>query len=389
MNKYKLKITGKSLKYFLDLIIKKKINIYYLEQGKDYLIIIVSLDDYKKIKKIKTLNKINILNRYGTPKFVYILDKYKYIIMSFVIIIMLLMFLSNVVFDIEVVHTKEEIRNIIFNDLEEFGLKKYNLKKDFNEKEKIKDKILSKEKERIEWLEIENVGTKYIINVEERKKNRKEEQNNPQDIVAKKDALITNIDASYGEVLKKKNDYVRKGETIISGVIKNKEDPVAKVRASGKVYGEIWYKVIVELPKHYYEEKYTSREKKVFKITFFNSDFSLFNFKEYRNYNTSEFNIVKNSYLPIKLTLDTQKEIEIIDEYYNIENCDKKAISLAEKSIKRKLDSDGEIISKKILKKTNKNSKIIIEVFFKVKEDITDMKDISDLNIDTDINQEE
>lgn len=387
MNKYKLKITGKSLKYFLDLIIKKKINLYYLDQHKDYIIIIVSEDDYKRIKKIKTLNKIYILNRYGVPKIFYVLDKYKYIIASFLLTVGILMFLSNIIFAVEVVHTKEEIRNIVFNDLEEFGLKKYSFKKSFDEKEKIKDKILSKEKEKIEWLEIENVGTKYIINVEERKKNSKEEQNNPQDIIAKKDALIINVDASYGEVIKKKNDYVKKGETIISGIIRNKEDPVAKVRAKGYVYGEIWYKVSVELPKHYYEEKYTGKDKKIFKVSFFNSDFSLFNFKEYKNYNVYEFNILKNNYLPIKFTLDTQREVKIIDEYYTLDNCDKKALFLAEESIKRKLNSDSEIISKKILKKTNKNSKIIIEVFFKVKEDITDTKDISDFNMD--INQEE
>lgn len=387
MNKYKLKITGKSLKYFLDLIIKKKINLYYLDQHKDYIIIIVSEDDYKRIKKIKTLNKIYILNRYGVPKIFYVLDKYKYIIASFLLTVGILMFLSNIIFAVEVVHTKEEIRNIVFNDLEEFGLKKYSFKKSFDEKEKIKDKILSKEKEKIEWLEIENVGTKYIINVEERKKNSKEEQNNPQDIIAKKDALIINVDASYGEVIKKKNDYVKKGETIISGIIRNKEDPVAKVRAKGYVYGEIWYKVSVELPKHYYEEKYTGKDKKIFKVSFFNSDFSLFNFKEYKNYNVYELNILKNNYLPIKFTLDTQREVKIIDEYYTLDNCDKKALFLAEESIKRKLNSDSEIISKKILKKTNKNSKIIIEVFFKVKEDITDTKDISDFNMD--INQEE
>lgn len=387
MNKYKLKITGKSLKYFLDLLIKKKINLYYLDQHKDYIIIIVSEDDYKRIKKIKTLNKIYILNRYGAPKVFYAFDKYKYIIASFLFTVGMLIFLSNIIFEVEVVHTKEEIRNIVFNDLEEFGLKKYSFKKSFGDKEKIKDKILSKEKEKIEWLEIENVGTKYIINVEERKKNKKEEQNNPQDIIAKKDALIIDVDASYGEVLKKKNDYVKKGETIISGIIRNKEDPVAKVRAKGHVYGEIWYKVSVELPKHYYEEKYTGKDKKIFKVTFFNSNFSLFNFKEYKNYNVSEFNILKNNYLPIKFTFDTQREVKIIDEYYTLENCDKKALLLAEESIKRKLNSDSEIISKKILKKTNKNSKIIIEVFFKVKEDITDTKDISDFNMD--INQEE
>ena len=200
MSKYKIKITGKTLKYFLDLLIRKKVNFYYLEQTKDYLIIIIDKNDYKTIKKIKTTNKITILNRYGISKISYILEKYKYIISAFILSLAGLIFLSNVIFEIEIVHPKEEIREILYRDLEELGIKKYKFKKTYKEKEKIKKLILSKEKEKIEWLEIENVGTKYIINVEERKKNKENEQHTPQDIVAKKSALIIQIDAEYGEI---------------------------------------------------------------------------------------------------------------------------------------------------------------------------------------------
>lgn len=381
MSKYKIKITGKTLKYFLDLLIRKKVNFYYLEQTKDYLIIIIDKNDYKTIKKIKTTNKITILNRYGISKISYILEKYKYIISAFILSLAGLIFLSNVIFEIEIVHPKEEIREILYRDLEELGIKKYKFKKTYKEKEKIKKLILSKEKEKIEWLEIENVGTKYIINVEERKKNKENEQHTPQDIVAKKSALIIQIDAEYGEIQKKKNDYVKKGETIISGIIKNKDNPVAKVRATGRVYGEIWYKVNVELPKYYYEEKFTENRKKIIKFKFFNKEINLFKKNIYKNYKIDEFILIKNNYLPIKITLDTQKELEIIEENYTIENCNKKALAIAEESLKRKLSSDSEIISKKILKKQNKNSKIIIEVFFKVKEDITATKDISQIDI--------
>ena len=381
MSKYKIKITGKTLKYFLDLLIRKKVNFYYLEQTKDYLIIIIDKNDYKTIKKIKTTNKITILNRYGISKISYILEKYKYIISAFILSLAGLIFLSNVIFEIEIVHPKEEIREILYRDLEELGIKKYKFKKTYKEKEKIKKLILSKEKEKIEWLEIENVGTKYIINVEERKKNKENEQHTPQDIVAKKSALIIQIDAEYGEIQKKKNDYVKKGETIISGIIKNKDNPVAKVRATGRVYGEIWYKVNVELPKYYYEEKFTENRKKIIKFKFFNKEINLFKQNIYKNYKIDEFILIKNNYLPIKITLDTQKELEIIEEKYTIENCNKKALAIAEESLKRKLSSDSEIISKKILKKQNKNSKIIIEVFFKVKEDITATKDISQIDI--------
>ena len=46
------------------------------------------------------------------------------------------------------------------------------------------------------------------------------------------------------------------------------------------------------------------------------------------------------------------------------------------KKIKTKLGTRGEVVSKKVLKKSIKKSKIIIEVFVKVKEDITDNLEI-------------
>ena len=47
------------------------------------------------------------------------------------------------------------------------------------------------------------------------------------------------------------------------------------------------------------------------------------------------------------------------------------------------------MISKKILKKYEKDSKIIVEVFFRVKEDITDTVSIEDINIEEENQKEE
>ena len=54
-----------------------------------------------------------------------------------------------------------------------------------------------------------------------------------------------------------------------------------------------------------------------------------------------------------------------------------------------KLSEEDEIISKKILKKYEKDSKIEVEVFFRVKEDITDFVDISNIDITKENQQEE
>jgi len=82
-------------------------------------------------------------------------------------------------------------------------------------------------------------------------------------------------------------------------------------------------------------------------------------------------------------------ETDVIDEEYTIDTVDDKAYSLAEEKLKQQLSKDDEVISKKILKKYEKDSKIIVEVFFRVKEDITDTVSIQDIDIEKENQKEE
>ena len=223
MNKYRLKISGRNPNSFLKHLISKKIKLYNITDKDKAIFITVTLEDYQKIKKMKTSYKMEVVNRFGLLKLKYLLRKYQYLLIFFCLALFLIIVLSHTIFYVEVVHPKKEIRDLIKKDLKELGISKFKFKKTYQEKESIRNKILTKEKDKIEWLEIDSVGTKYIVNVEERLINDKPEDEYPRDVIAKKDAMILSIEAEEGEVIKKKYDYIRKGETIISGTIKNKE----------------------------------------------------------------------------------------------------------------------------------------------------------------------
>ena len=290
--------------------------------------------------------------------------------------------LSNVVFDIDVEHSKSEIRELVLNDLREFGIEKYHFKVSYEEKEKIIKKILKKETERIEWLEIDSIGTKYIVKVEERIKNEPKIDNKTQHIVAKKDAMILEIYADSGEVRVKKNDYVKKGDILISGFITKDEERKKKTKALGTVYGEVWYQVEISLPKVYKEVKYTKKKKKKIQVNFLSKEFLLFDFKPYKTYEEEKKTLLKNRLLPIEVSYSTIKETKEIEKRYTGNKGEEEAIKLAEKKLKEKLGVNDTVISKNILKKKEKDSKIIIDIFFKVKEDITDIKNIDKIDIE-------
>lgn len=376
-NKYRIKITGKDPKYFLRHLIVKKIKLYNIIEDHDGISLTVDEVDYAKILKMKTSYNIKIVNRFGVAKLRYLLLKYKYILFFLFLTLGLMIILSHFIFFIDVIHSKEEMRELVENDLKEFGISKYRFRVSYAKKEEIRNKILEKEKDKIEWLEIDRIGTRYIVNVEERLIKDNKVDNEVRDIVAKKDAMILNIEAETGEIVRKKYEYVRKGDTIVSGTIKNKEDEVSKVKAEGKVYGEVWYSVTVELPKKYYEEKKTGKTSKALTLRIANKKISVPFSKDNRSYISEDSPILENNLIPIKLVLETKHEIEIIDKEYNMDNSSSEAIKLATKKLEDRLDEQSMILSKKVLKKALKNSKIIVEIFFKVRENITDYKKIS------------
>lgn len=386
-NHYRILIQGKNLSYFLSLLISKHISIYCREETSIGLILEINAADYQKIMDIKTSYRITILNRYGFLKLQYLFSKYFIFLLGLIFFFAVLFALSHLTFEVDVIHSNHEIREIIYQDLKELGIEKFHFKVNYERKEEIVEKILEKETERIEWLEIEEIGTKYLVHVEERKKNKEEEECSPRSIVAKKDAMILDIQAEEGEVVKKRLDYVKKGDVVISGLIYNKEEIVSKRCARGKVFGEVWYQVNLSIPKHYYEEKVTGGKKSQLEIQFLDSTYHLFS--HYKTYKKKSISIFNSRILPIQFLFSTYLETDVINKNYTLQSIDSVAMKLASKKLSHKLAKDDEIISKKILKKYEKDSKIEVEVFFRVKEDITDVVSISDIDITKENQQEE
>lgn len=379
-NKIKLSITGKNPTYFLKEIIKRKINVYKVEKDHKQLKVIIEYRDLEEIMNIKTIYKIKIVERYGLSKYKFLLKKYALFLFFITMGIVLNIILSNIIFNIEVIHSNKELVNTVQKDLKELGLRKYHLKITYSEKEKIKEKLLAKEKDLLEWVEIEEKGTKYIVKVEQRKKNNLQKKCNYRHIISKKNALIYEIEASSGEIVKKKNDYITKGEIIVSGLIHNKEDIVSKRCAIGKVYGEVWYTATVSLPKKMPIKKLTSDKTYGLSIKTPKKEYNFLN--KFSTYQKKEYNIIESEILPINISLAKYIKTKETTKNLTIKTAEEKALEIATKEITKKLTKDEEILSKKVLKKTEINSKIKVEVFFKVKENITAYQDITDLNIE-------
>ena len=372
----KVKVEGRNINNFIKRIIKDNVKIIkHIPLSYKEAILIISYDDYLKLKKYKTIYKLRVISKYGKLKIKESLNKNKYLIIFIIMGIILLYTLSNIVFNIDVIHSSKEIKDLVYKELKENGINKYIFKKNYEEMEKIEDKILEDNKDKIEWIEITENGTSYIVRVEERKIKEDNDDNTSYDIVSTKNAIIYSIEASSGEKVKKVNDYVTKGDIIISGSITKPDGNMIVGTAKGEVYGEVWYVVDVNYPYIYKEEIQTGKVKEVYVINFLGHRISLFDFNKFKTYNVNSKVLLNNNFLPINLVKEKQYELNVIDEYYTEEEAVDKAVELA----KEKLMSNKnirEIKNVTILEENTYSSKIGLKLFISVIENIGEYKEI-------------
>ena len=135
------------------------------------------------------------------------------------------------------------------------------------------------------------------------------------------------------------------------------------------------------LPLKYEEEERTGKEKKVFEIHFLNNDFSLFDFSPYAVSHREEQVLWKHPLLPFQVTYTKKEEVQVKRIAYDEGNLLEKVEPLAFSKLKEQLGEDISILDRKVLKKSSKLGKIEIELFFKVKEDITEYRMIDENSI--------
>ena len=369
---YILKINKK----YVNRLLKYKVNIYKIKYQDDICFLYVDKCNYDKLIKYKDIYDISLVRVKGLLTYLDLLRKNYIFIISIIVGIVFLFLLSNIIFDVRIMTNKKELIKIINSELKEYNLTKYHFVKSFKEKENIKKKILTNYQDKIEWLEIDNVGSVYYIRVLERIINDNKESNTYQNIIAKKNAMILEIKASSGEIVKKVNDYVNKGDVIISGKITKKDEVMNIVEAKGTIYGETWYNVKVELPRTYKEIKYTGNSFNKISLNIFDKRYFLFKRKKYDNEEYYDNVIINNNLLPFSINNTLVKE-SITDTYfYTYSDALDIGLTLAKEKLMDSLSKDSKILLQKKLKLYEENSKIIIVVFFKVYEDITDYGEI-------------
>lgn len=338
------------------------------------VIFIINYEDLELLSKLANINVIKYYGLVGIKKF---LKKHYILLTSFILSYLIIIILSNVIFKVEIVTNNQVLKDNITYYLNYYGIVKYKFVKSNKYIENVKEKILLENKDTIEWISINREGVKYVVNVTPRVISNRVSIDKPSNIVSKKDALIKYLVVTGGSSVKEVNDVVKKGEVIISGDVVKFDKVVGTTRSKGKVFGEVWYTVNISIPfKHVIYEKTGETINHIY-LDIFGHKFTLVGHYITNNSINEVSVLVDKPYLFFKLMKESKELYNYKEVNLNSESAFKEALERADKSISNKLDTNEYIIERKVLKKDVFSSKIDIELFYRVYENIGEEKEIT------------
>lgn len=314
-----IQLSGLGKDRLLNLCKKNDIQIHKLLQEDEYYRFTVTTGDYNKLKryneKIKT--DINVIDKNGLPHFLYKYKKRKIFLLSFLLFLCFLLMFSNYVWNISV------YGNSIYTDVEIIQDVKENYVKLGTPKSKINcsdlEKRLREKYDKVAWISCELKGTNLIINIEETLSSQPNiKSNHSCNIIAYKDAIITDVVINNGERLVSSGDEVKKNDILITGVVNiyNEYDELIETNytsASGTVYGIVEYDYYDEFSLQTNKKQYTGKTKKSYYIEIFNNILKLPSKDiKYKNYDIVTENhrikIFDDFYMPISVSKNEYNE---------------------------------------------------------------------------------
>jgi len=351
--------------YDLDTFLLKCLNLKYdfikISYHNHILRCKVSKSTYLKLKNYYRIKIIRSINIYSIIKY---LKKNILFLTSILFGILLFIFFTHLILKVEIKTTNEELSKRISLSLDDLGLKRLKLIKSKDELNLIKNTIETTYKDEIEWLEISLEGLNYVITLEERKiklPNTKEDYCN---LYATMDGMVTRVQAKSGIVMVHENSYVKAGDLLISGDITLNEETKSKICATGTIYGEVWYKANITVPKTYKEKTYTGKVQYNLQISY-NKDYKIFK-SHFTNYEEDTKKII--SILGLSLNLVKEKEINYEEKTYTDSELEDKINTLIMDKVGISNTKDEKILYKNILKKEEFDSTIEIEAFVTVEK---------------------
>ena len=359
---------------FINTCINKNIFLFNIKRDKSTIIYAnVGIFDFKNVVKIAKQSKcrVKIQRKGGLPFLFNRYKKRKIFAIALVSIICVIIYLSNFIWNIEIVGTDKINQNELIKTINSEGLTIGKLKRKVDLKSII-NKIRLDRKD-IAWIGIDLKGTNAIVKVVEADAKpeiiKEDEYCN---IVSDKEASIIKVNAQNGTVLVKEGDVVKKGTPLIAGWMEGKYTGTRYVHAEGSVEAKVWYSHKERIYYKQEEKLRTGNEEKKYTLNINNFEINLYKkLSNFENYDTikeqKKLKLFSNLYLPAGLIISNNYEVVNNNIVYNQDEAKEIGIVKSKEELDKNLKSKEDLLNTYI--NTYPNEEYIdVEVIYEIKE---------------------
>lgn len=373
----RVQIDGVYGERFLNRCIQKNVAIWSIKRmGAERIVCFMDMQDAKKIRPLvkQTECKVTFVERLGYPAFVKKAMNRVGFVGGIGLAIVLMFILSNIVWSIEIKGASPKVEHELRQLVEELGVKRGAFQFTLPSVEDLQREV-TEQLSGATWIGVRQNGTTYQFEVVEQQLPEEAERISPRHLVAKKKAIVHSVFVEHGQPKVKVNDYVEKGDMLVSGFI-GKEGKEQIVPAVGVVLGEIWYTSDVTIPLESQFSTLTGESVTTHQLSAFGVNLPIWGFKKHEFKEFETFQEQKELYfwkwtLPIQYTRTKVYEANRFEQKLTKGEAVERGKKLAKQELYEKIDKDATIEGEKVLHERVENGKVKLRIHYQVIEDIT------------------
>ncbi len=286
------------------------------------------------------------------------------IVLGSILCIAIIFCSSLFVWEIRVEGNEKIDDTYIISMLEGLGFKEGVLKSSVDQKA-LKNLVLMRE-HNISWFAVNFDGMTAKVLIKEAMRPKTEENlTRKANIIAKSDAQIIRVDALDGDAVVQKDEYVTKGQLLISALVETRHSGALLRSAKGSVWGKTIRKFSVTVPLEYSKKVYTGNKHKHRILQMLGGHIKIpdihtcrFEMSDTKN-KTEKITLLNTFVLPVKLHTKSCIEYTVISKKRTASEAEEYAKKVLSRHIEKQL-GNCPVSNKKIQNKTDSNSVTLI-----------------------------
>ncbi|WP_326908960.1 sporulation protein YqfD [Sedimentibacter sp. MB31-C6] len=343
-----IKLDVTNYEKILNLLRRKGISMWDIEKTEHGINFKISYDDYSKYQNLMKEINLHTVKKSGLAINLRKIIFRKGFATGILVLIICYFVFASLIWQVEIIGVNHTTFKEIVKVLNENDIKTPTFSTNIN-KNNI-ETLLYKYFDNFKFIEVYIEGSKLIIFVKEKESAKFEvEKDTPSSIISTKNAIVNKVIAKSGQPVVKEGDVVYEGQTLVMGIVKNKNsDDFMMVPSEGIVYGKTYYNFILKENKLKDITVSTNNSKSVYYLKNNEKKVKIIgDIEPFENYNYKETSIK----LPI---ITNFSNITIEKGVYYEEKA--KEIKIDENTAKNKLKVS---MYDDLLKKCNNNARIL------------------------------